>query len=133
MDGTVSIGSITPSATSIKPTVRRVTPAWHARQMSDVRMLKVRVSGAAALSDELIDWGAGNRNGVHELECALLNPEFAFTQRERADIETEIDSCRALEIACRDELAELSSWTDLAKCSSWKELAQEAARRDSIA
>jgi hypothetical protein len=101
--------------------------------MNDVRMLKMRVSDATALSTELIDWGAGNRNSAHEFECALRNPSFKYTPRERADIETEIDSCRALELSCRDELAELPLWADLAKCLSWGELAEAAGLRDSIA
>jgi hypothetical protein len=132
MDGTVSIGSITPTATSIKPRVRSGSEIarCHARDLRDIRMLRVRSRIAA---DDLIGSGAGYRNEAHELECALRNQSFDFTLRERANLQADADSHRGLELACRDELAELSSWADLAKCSSWKELAQEAARRESIA
>jgi hypothetical protein len=126
MDGSIA------QAPSIKPTVRAGITARHTRDMADIRLLKTRFLDAAQLSGDLIDFGAGNRNRADELE-GLLNSDFAFTSRERADIQAGADSHRGLELACRDELAVLPSWTALAKCSSWKELAQEAARREANA
>ena len=130
MDGSVSTGSISPAATSIKPRVRRYSAARNARDLRDVRMLKVRVLDAAQLSDDLICFGAGNRNHAHELECALLKPEFVFTPRERSNLQADADSLRRLELACREELAALPAWSDLARRSTWAELAREAVRRE---
>ena len=130
MDG-ISIAQTLPS---IKPRVSSGSSIarCHTRDLRDIRLLKTRVLDAAQLSGDLIDFGAGNRNHAHEVECALLNPEFVFSQRERANLQADADSHRGLELVCREELSELQSWADLAKCSSWKELAQEAARRDSV-
>ena len=135
MDGSisVSIGSITAVATPIKPTVRPGIAARHARDLNDIRLLKTRVLDAAQLGDVLIDFGAGNRNGAVELELALINPQIEFTSRERENAQAEIDSCRGLELACRDELAALPAWAAVAKYATWAQLAQEAARREAIA
>ena len=126
MDGSIAQTRV------IKPTVRQRIDARHARDVKDIRLLKTRVLDAVQLSDDLIDFGAGNRNRADELE-GLLNSDFAFTSRERADLQAGADSHRGLALACRDELAAIPSWVDLAKCSSWKELAQEAARREATA
>jgi hypothetical protein len=133
MDGSVSTGSIALAATPIKPTVRPGIAARHARDLNDIRLLKTRVLDAAQLGGDLMDFGAGNRNSAVELEQALTDPRFEFTPRERANAQAEIDSCRGLELACRDELSALSAWAELAKCSTWADLAQEAARRELIA
>jgi hypothetical protein len=126
-------GSSIAQSPSMKPTVRLGIAARHARDLNDIRLLKARVLDAAQLSDELIDWGAGNRNHAHEFEGALLSPDFVFSPCERANLQADADSRRGLELACREELAELPSWPDLAKCSTWAELAGVARLRESIA
>jgi len=129
MDGNCSIAQ-TPS---IKPTVRPGIAARHARDLNDIRLLKARVLDAAQLGGELIDWGHGYRNSAHEVECALLNPEFMLSPRERANLQADADSHHGLELACRDELAALPAWTELVSGSTWAELAAVARLRDSIA
>src|SRR6266436_4411224 len=104
MDGSTSIDSTIPSAiTSTRPTVRRASAARTARDLNDIRMLKVRVSNVTALADELIDGGAGNHTRIGELEAALYYPQLQFTAVERRDILAEVESCSMLEIACRAE------------------------------
>jgi hypothetical protein len=128
-------GSITQASPSIKPRVRSSSAIarCHARDLRDIRLLKVRVVDAAQLGGDLIDFGYGNRDHAHKCERALLNPEFVFTSRERAALQADADSHRGLELACREELAELPLWADLAKCSTWVELAEVARLRESIA
>jgi hypothetical protein len=131
MDGSISIDStIIPAAiTSTRPTVCRTSAARTARDLKDVRMLKVRVSNVTALADELIDWGAGNHTRIGELEAALHYPQLQFTVRERKGIKAEIESCSLLESACRTELANVPTWAELAMRSTWRELANVAAQR----
>jgi hypothetical protein len=131
MDGS----SISKTLPSIKPRVRsrNMIARCHARDLRDIRFLAARVLDVAQLGGDLIDFGAGNRNHAHEVECALLNPELLFTSRERTALQADADSHRGLELACREELAEVPAWTDLAKCSTWAELAEVARLRDSIA
>jgi hypothetical protein len=122
-------GSSIAQTPSIKPTVRPGIARRHSRDIADIRMLRVRSRDAAG---DLIDFGCGNGSHAHLVECALLNPEFAFTSRERAALQADGDSHRGLELACREELAELPSWADLAKVSTWAELAEVARSRESI-
>ncbi len=130
MDGSTSIDSTIPSAiTSTRPTVRRASAARTARDLNDIRMLKVRVTNVTALADELIDGGAGNHTRVGELGAALHYPLLQFTARERTDIKAEIESCSILESACRAELANVPAWAELATRSTWRELANVAEQR----
>jgi len=131
MDGQIfSADSITPGITSIKPTVPRAVAARHARDLNDIRMLKVRVRNVSQLGGDLIDFGAGNRNTADELNAALHNPQFQYTVRERKAIQAEIDSSLIRESACREELANVAPWTQMAKRSSWMELGGAARLRD---
>jgi hypothetical protein len=131
MDGSISIDSIIPqpAITSTRSTARRVTAARTARDLKDVRLLKVRVSSVTALAGDLIDWGAGNHTRVGELEAVLHYPLLQFTARERKDIKSEIESCSILESACRAELANVPAWAEVANRLSWKDLADIAAQR----
>jgi hypothetical protein len=129
MDGSISLDSIIPAMPSTRPTVRRASAARTARDLKDVRMLKVRVSNVTALADELIDWGAGNHTRIDELEAALHYPQLQFTLRERTGIKAEIESCSILESACRAELAAVPAWAELATRSTWWELADIAVQR----
>ena len=131
MDGqifSVDSDSITPATASIKPTVRRAIAARHARDLNDIRMLKVRVENATTLGDDLIDFGQGNRGIINDWEAALR--QFHYSVRERKGIQAEIESARIREAACREELANVPHWTQMAKRSSWNELADAARLRD---
>jgi hypothetical protein len=130
MDGSLSIDSNSPTPIiAIKPTARRASAAKTARDLKDVHLLKTRVSNATVLADDLIDWGAGNRMRIGELEAVLHYPQFQFTLRERKDIQAEIESCSILESACLAELANVPSWEELATRSTWRELANVAEQR----
>jgi hypothetical protein len=132
MDG--QLFSIDTSATittreANKPNPRRYCAARTARDLRDVRMLKVRVNSMTALADTLIDWGAGNHARVGELEAALHYPQLQFTSGERGDLLAEVESCSILETACRAELANVPTWAELATRATWLELANVAAQR----
>jgi hypothetical protein len=91
MDGSIAIDSNTATAvTLIRPTVRRYSAARAARDLKDIRRLKVRVRNATQLGDDLIDFGQGNRGIINDWEAALR--QFHYSARERKGIQAEIES-----------------------------------------